>query len=42
MDKMIKFRVPAQMKDEILRYAREHDTTVSEIIRHYLQSLLDD
>ena len=39
MEKMIKFRVPTQLKVSALRYAREHGTSVSALLRQFLESL---
>ena len=39
MDKMIKFRVSEELKAAALRYAKEHGTSVSALVREYLESL---
>ena len=42
MNEWIKIRVPADLKAAFLRYAKDHDTTISALLRQFMQSLTDN
>jgi len=42
MDEWIKIRISAALKRASIRYAQDHDTTLSALIREYLDSLTGD